>query len=345
MAADTFSSILGILVMGTGNDNNTWGNNWNNNVGAVFEKAVAGTATHAVTGGTLDLSGSPPPAGPSGAIEMVHIFTGVLASTQTFIVPNLSKLYIINNQTTGSFGLLVKTTSGTAVNAPAGKATYITCDGANTMLRHDAHLVGTWVDAAYAGVPSGAFETVGGTKLIADYPDLNAKLGTLYGGNGTTTFGLPDTFTAGRFRRSRTGSVSVGTAQADAIGSHTHSVTDPGHIHSVNDPTHTHSATVIDPGHNHSVTDPGHQHNFNSPLVGGGITYSRSPSTMGGTTGTSVATTSVSVNLATTGVTVSNSANVTGIAINNHTTGISISATGAAETRPLNISTVMAIWY
>src|SRR5262245_42796355 len=98
MVADTFSNILGWLQMGTGNDNNTWGINWNNSVGIILEKAIAGVSTHAVTGGTLDLSGTPPPAGPSLALEMIHIFTGALASTQTFIVPNLSKVYkIVNN--------------------------------------------------------------------------------------------------------------------------------------------------------------------------------------------------------------------------------------------------------
>ena len=58
--ADTFSSVLGWLQMATGNDNNSWGTNHNNQVSAIFEDAIAAKLTSAVTGGTLDLSGADP---------------------------------------------------------------------------------------------------------------------------------------------------------------------------------------------------------------------------------------------------------------------------------------------
>src|SRR2546430_11356635 len=37
----------------------------NSQVSQIFENAIAGQLSQVVTGGTLDLSGSPPPAGPS----------------------------------------------------------------------------------------------------------------------------------------------------------------------------------------------------------------------------------------------------------------------------------------
>lgn len=40
--------------------------------------------------------------------------------------------------------------------------------------------------------PAGFLNCDGSTPLIATYPTLGALLGTTYGGNGTTTFGLPD---------------------------------------------------------------------------------------------------------------------------------------------------------
>lgn len=40
--------------------------------------------------------------------------------------------------------------------------------------------------------PSGWLMCAGGTESIALYPDLFALWGTEFGGNGTTTFGLPD---------------------------------------------------------------------------------------------------------------------------------------------------------
>jgi hypothetical protein len=41
-------------------------------------------------------------------------------------------------------------------------------------------------------------------------------------GDGSTTFTLPDTATSGRYRRSRTSTLKVGTTQADVINTHTH---------------------------------------------------------------------------------------------------------------------------
>ena len=66
MASDTYTTDgVGAQLMGTGNDNNSWGTNLNANVIQVLIDAITNPLTETVTGGTLDLSGSPPPAGPS----------------------------------------------------------------------------------------------------------------------------------------------------------------------------------------------------------------------------------------------------------------------------------------
>lgn len=61
--------------------------------------------------------------------------------------------------------------------------------------------------------PSGYLLCDGSVLLVADYPKLAALLGSTYGGNGTTTFGLPDF-------RGRTG-VGVGTGTASTATAHT----------------------------------------------------------------------------------------------------------------------------
>ena len=71
--ADTYTSSLGVILMGIGGDNNTWGTNLNNSVFQIFEDSIANTLTTTASGGqlgpsnTLDLSANPPPAGPSAA--------------------------------------------------------------------------------------------------------------------------------------------------------------------------------------------------------------------------------------------------------------------------------------
>lgn len=51
---------------------------------------------------------------------------------------------------------------------------------------------GTVVDYAGVTAPAGYLMCYGQTVNTADYPALFAVLGTIYGGNGTTTFGIPD---------------------------------------------------------------------------------------------------------------------------------------------------------
>src|SRR5437868_6703189 len=97
MVADTYSSTLGTLVMGTGNDNNTWGTNANSAVFQILEDAIANILTITDTSGTKDLSGTPPPAAASAARYWQLNCTGVLVGNLTIQVPNLSKGWLVNN--------------------------------------------------------------------------------------------------------------------------------------------------------------------------------------------------------------------------------------------------------
>lgn len=134
MAADTFTALLGFIKQGTGNNNNTWGALLNSGMIDESDIAIAGRNAQAVTGGTLDLSASPPPAGPSGAIHAILDFSGTLAANQIVQVPNLSKIWIVNNACTlAGFTLTFKTPAGAASAAiPVGWA-IIWCDGANNI--------------------------------------------------------------------------------------------------------------------------------------------------------------------------------------------------------------------
>lgn len=158
MVADTFSNTLGFLIMGTGNDNNTWGTNANNSDFQVFEDAIANILSESVTGGTLDLSGSPPPAAASQVRHWMISFTGTLASGQTVKVPNLSKGWWVNNQTSGAFALTFKTPSGSAsATIPQGGYTYVWCDGSNTINVSPYSSVQAQLGNGSASVPSYSF--------------------------------------------------------------------------------------------------------------------------------------------------------------------------------------------
>jgi hypothetical protein len=136
MAADTFSNTLGVLLMGTGNDNNSWGNNANLSVFQIFEDAIANVLTSSVTGGTLDFSGTPPPTGPSQVRYSALVFTGVLTSAQIIQVPNLTKIWFVKNATTGAFALTFQTPAAVVSTPIPQNAGWqmIQCDGNNNII-------------------------------------------------------------------------------------------------------------------------------------------------------------------------------------------------------------------
>lgn len=130
----------------------------------------------------------------------------------------------------------------------------------------------------------------GSLKLIADYPALYAAIGIRHGGDGITTFGLPDfrgrlSLGAGAAtndtsvrlvgQKGGTEGVILSIAQLPA---HSHTASQPPHTHVVNDPAHAH--TISDPTHGHSVYDPQHRHSEWSSASGDNVPGQHPP--MGG---------------------------------------------------------------
>lgn len=157
--------------------------------------------------------------------------------------------------------------------------------------------------------PPGSVQPYGQTLLIASFPALFAEFGTQYGGDGITTFGLPDK--RGRVtaaldnmggtaanRLTSGGSGIAGTTLGAAGGAETHVLT-IGELA-------THTPGFTDPGHIHSIIDPGHHHQFNLFLTstpnGAANIHSIDSS---GSTNTTTATTGITINTSTTGITMS----------------------------------------
>jgi hypothetical protein len=317
MPADSTTPLLGLLVMGTGNDNNAWGDNFNNSILTPVENAIAGVTSVAVTGGSVTLSAA------QARSAMIAI-SGALTADQTIVVPATTKKWTFINNCSGAFFVLVKTAGGAPVNAPAGKFVDIFSDGTNNLFRQDRHEVGELFFSGGAVAPFGAIECNGGTALRASAVDLFAAIGTVWGaGDGFTTFGLPPTTDTGRYLRGRTGSVPSGTSQSNQNKSHTHTGSgntgsmsaNSNHSHTGSgstsgasvDHTHTGSGTTATESvaHTHFGTTSGvstfhthtgsgttsamsanasHTHTENIPVFGGGATFPTSASGGGSST-------------------------------------------------------------
>lgn len=120
MTADTYSASIGAILMGTGNDNNSWGANLNGALSAL-DLAIAGHYSNlALTGGQLALNTPVPPAGQHPLAQMLVDLGGTLTSNQTVVIPNVPKLWLVRNSCVGAFSLNFMTTgASSSVSAAA----------------------------------------------------------------------------------------------------------------------------------------------------------------------------------------------------------------------------------
>ena len=192
-----------------------------------------------ISSGTgVTVTGTPAP----GATLTVAIDQSVATSA----TPSFSSLTL--TQTTGTAPLTVSST--TQVN--------------NLNAQYLNGQLGSWYAppgmlVPYAGstAPSGWLLCYGQTELIASYPNLHAAIGTTYGGNGTTTFGIPDlrgrvALAIDNMGGTDANRVSMTNALGTAGGEETHQIT-------ANElPTHTHANTLNNAGvatSNHTHTE------------------------------------------------------------------------------------------
>ena len=127
-----YSSNLGLINITTGTESGLWGNYTNTNICSLIEQAISGYATQAITDGadtTVTISNGATSSGRNAALKL----TGALTLTRNLIVPTVQKLYYINNATTGGFAVTVKTSAGTGISVPNGKAMALLVDGTNVV--------------------------------------------------------------------------------------------------------------------------------------------------------------------------------------------------------------------
>lgn len=80
--------------------------------------------TKPVTGGTYTLTASE-------ASNTIQAYTGAITSNVTVYFPPVVNLYVISNQTTGSYTFSVGTATGIAVSIPSNTQATVICDGTN----------------------------------------------------------------------------------------------------------------------------------------------------------------------------------------------------------------------
>jgi microcystin-dependent protein len=189
--------------------------------------------------------------------------------------------------------------------------TYVNTGDANTLASAKTYADGEAVPIGgiimFGGPsPPANFLNCDGTIYnIATYPKLAAIISNRYGGNGTTTFAVPNynggNFAIGGAPGGIGGSPTVSLAPTH-MPSHAHNI--PAHYHTASSPLHAHG----DSGHAHAASQDAHNHIFTgSPGYGFGANAPPSPLVNQGTTITNTVQPNVYVAV--------NYANITGTAV------------------------------
>jgi len=121
----TYSTSLGLELIGNGEQAGTWGTTTNNNLGTLLEAAITGVQSITLTGGdyTLtDYNGLP-----DEARNAVLVFGGLLGAPCNVIAPSVEKTYIVRNFSNAT--ITVKTVSGNGVSLTNAASAIVFCDG------------------------------------------------------------------------------------------------------------------------------------------------------------------------------------------------------------------------
>ena len=177
----TWSDNLKIELLGIGDTN--WGNLTNNNFKWAIEDSITGYATAAFPSdadydwylGYTNSNSS------QAQRNLVINVTGSLTQTRNLVVPTIEKQYIIQNNTTGSQSIVVKTDAGTGITVPNGRKAHLFVDGTNVVQMDDydvTRTIGTLSLTNALGASSG------GTGLTALGTGVSTALGQNVTGSG-----------------------------------------------------------------------------------------------------------------------------------------------------------------
>ena len=133
--SSTYSTGLRIELQATGANSGTWGTITNNNFSQVFEFAIAGVYSKAITTGTsttLSNGDGPQTQANNEARQNQLIFTGTVSTTHTVQFPATQKTYGIYNNISGGADISARLgASGNTVTVTNGKYRLVATDGTN----------------------------------------------------------------------------------------------------------------------------------------------------------------------------------------------------------------------
>lgn len=127
----TYTTSLKLTLPATGELSGTWGTTVNTGITSLVDDSIAGTTNITVGGSDYTLTNTDGVT--NEARRMFITATGTPGAARNVIVPSVSKLYFVFNNTTGGFALTFKTSAGTGIAVPAGARMILYCNGTNVV--------------------------------------------------------------------------------------------------------------------------------------------------------------------------------------------------------------------
>lgn len=190
--ASTYSPLLRLELIGTGEQSGTWGITTNTNLGTLLEQSIAGMATISVTAGNVTLTevnGS----SDQSRCAILRI-TGTPGTPRNVIAPALTHIYNVFNDSDSD--VTVKTSTSTGVVVPSGTNRVVAYDGTDfiplSLATADNGTVQIAGDIIFTGTTGatifGDFSGTGATdRLIFKTTTTNGATGLRVLPNGTGT--------------------------------------------------------------------------------------------------------------------------------------------------------------
>ena len=125
--ASTYTTRLRLEKQSDGENPNSWGLRLNQNVIDLVDQAVGGYAVVSVSSVAVTLTEVNGSTDQSRNASLE--FAGTLTADVTVLVPEVEKLYFIRENTTGSFGVKLKTNTGSAISLGQSTNILVACDG------------------------------------------------------------------------------------------------------------------------------------------------------------------------------------------------------------------------
>jgi microcystin-dependent protein len=127
--ASTYSALKFELI-GTGEQDGTWGDTTNTNLGTAIEQAITGSGDVTFTSAdvTLTLANSN---SAQVARNLRLVLVGTSGGARQLIIPAIEKQYIVKNELADT--VTVKNASGTGIGVPSGRTVVVFNDGTNVV--------------------------------------------------------------------------------------------------------------------------------------------------------------------------------------------------------------------